>query len=189
MSLIDFNKLTKEEKIKLQKSYRKLLTWRDELEKSGDEDAYPIIDCNSQIFKLEELFGKENFQPEPEIKTWKDVEKEHPEYFKSHNTPNPMLIPSQELRDNLLNKSIAMYKIATLIELGYGGVISEGEWQKEINKDNGFYVISWNIFYKSFQIHYETNSKSFLSFRTRELAEEFMHYPENVELLRQFNML
>lgn len=56
---------------------------------------------------MELLFGKHNLQSKPMIRTWDDVEKEHPEYFKSHNTPNPKFIPSQELRDKLFNKTMA----------------------------------------------------------------------------------
>lgn len=183
MSLIDFNKLTKEEKIKLQKSYKKLLTWRNELEKSGDEDAYSIIDCNSQISKLEELFGKENLQFEPKIKTWEDIEKAYPRYRREASTLT--MIPGAKTME-LINKITATYKIAKLIELGYGGMITDEEWRDEtISK----YCIGLNMNGELSGECKKGNSHEFIAFHTLQQAEGFMFYQENRTLVEQYYMI
>ena len=123
------------------------------------------------------------------IKTWEDVEKEFPEHFGHSNTPNPMLIRSTELRDKLLKKTIATYKIATLIELGYGGFMTEEKWNQSFDNSEGLYSIVWNPLYKGFHIKHEGNHKNFISFRTKEFAREFMNHPENVELVKNYHMV
>lgn len=131
-----------------------------------------------------DLFGDENIGTKPNIRTWEDVEKEHPEYFKSHNTPNPKFIPSQELRDKLLNKTMAMYKIVALIELGYGGMVTDEEWRNEdINK---FSIVCEE---NRLSIDCLPEERHFISFHYVQQAEEFMSYPENVELIKRYYMI
>lgn len=135
--------------------------------------------------EYEILFGKEILSnPKFKIKTWADIEKEHPGHFCRSNAPNPMFIPSAELRDKLLKKTIATYKIATLIELGYGGMVTEEEWIDEnLNK---YYI----EFVEEPSINCSRNDyRQFISFHSRDLAEEFMSYSENVELVKQYYMI
>lgn len=118
------------------------------------------------------------------IKTWWDVEKSNPEYFIHSNAPSPTLIPSQELRYKLLNKTIATYKIVTIIELGYGGMITNKEWENDSIMKYNIENIGNNLTFVDDTDHY-----SFISFRTDELREEFMSYEENVKLVKQYFMI
>lgn len=85
--------------------------------------------------------------------------------------------------DSPIEKSaLALLKIHQLIEVGYGGNISRDEWDNSEWKyiivcDPGFHITST---YSS--IHT-------IAFHTREQAEEFLSYPENVQLLRDHFMI
>ena len=122
------------------------------------------------------------------IKTWEDIEKELPEFFKLSNSPNPMMIQSNELRNRLFKKVMAIYKIAILIEYGYGGAISDEEWEDTMFKKYGILYRPYKNGKKLF-IKDIWDEKCFIAFHTREQAKEFMSYPENIELIRQYNML
>lgn len=171
-----FEKFTEEEKEAVFTAYQS--------DRTADGDRY----FEGSVNTFEQLFGKENLQPEPEIKTWVDVEKEHPEHFCRSNVPNPMLIPSQELRDKLLKKSIATYKIATLIELGYGGMVTDEEWKDTTSNK---FSIEWDEEDNcpTIRCHCSRNWADFISFHTKQQAEEFMSYPENRELIKQYYMI
>ena len=173
-----WDKFTEEEKERI---YREYMQWQEEAETN------PFFE--GKISNMEDLFGKENLQSEPKIKTWEDVEKKHPEDFSHSNAPNPMFIPSQEVRDKLLKKVMAIYKIATLIELGYGGMVSEEEWRDE-NAEK--WSVLYNHNFGDFDIVKMTKGygwKSFISFHTKQQADEFMSYPENKELIKQYYMV
>ena len=123
------------------------------------------------------LFGSHNLNPKPKApKTWSEVEKSGIEI--------PTIL-SEELSYKIIKKNEACTKIAKLIALGYGGMVTEEEWKDDNIKkycviiDNGeidnaadFIVI-----------------KQFIAFHTPEQREEFMSYPENVELIRQYHLL
>ena len=175
-----FDKFTEEEKNSLFLTYKNLTN-------KHYKGIYTDEEINGAWSLMNTLFGKENLQPEPKIRTWEDVEKEHPEHFRHSNVPTPMLIPSQELRDKLLNKSIATYKIATLIELGYGGMVTEEEWK---NKENPKSVIRCTTDIEPcLYIDTVYDDFQFIAFRTDEQAEKFMSYPENVKLIEQYYMI
>lgn len=193
MSIISqetWDSMSNKEKEKLRSDYDDLVY----LSEHGTDEFIKTESLKTKK-EYERLFGKENLQPKPNIKTWKDLEKEHPEYFKSHNTPNPKFIPSQELRDKLFNKTMAMYKIVTLIEFGYGGMITEKEWN--LSSSYAPETRIWSIV-----CYYRAESKDpqlkivqvwaqphLLSFHTKEQAEEFISYNENVELIKQYYMI
>lgn len=164
-----FNNLSRDQKRSLRKMY---LTFQSANSKNKTE-------------LIESIFDKSCFENmNKDIKTWDDVILFYP-------LMNQRIISDlvKWCDDKVVKKLDAAAKIAKIIELGYGGIITESQWQEAINDGNGFYVIYWNLFYRSIHIHYDTNYKHFLSFRTRELAEEFMSYPENVELIRNYNMV
>lgn len=164
-----FNNLDRDQKRSLRKMY---LTFQS----AGSKHKTAII---------EEIFDKSCFDNMSKaIKTWDDVILFYP-------LMNQRIISDlvKWCDDKVIKKLDASAKIAKIIELGYGGIISEEEWQEAINEGNGFYNIVWSLFYKSVHVYYDTNYKHFISFRTKELAEEFMSYPENVELIRNYNMV
>lgn len=139
---------------------------------------------------LEGLYGSHNLNPKPKIRTWEDVEKLHEDYYYIGGN-------TSDVSDALKLKAIATLKIAKLIELGYGGMVTEEEWR---NLDIPKYWIEYHPTcqdekYK-FQIscdgHGEAElatEKRFIAFHTPEQREEFMSHSENVELVKQYHML
>lgn len=76
--------------------------------------------------------------------------------------------------------ALALLKIHQLIEVGYGGNITNEEWNDGKRK----YVIVY-VEYR-FVINIALVTKRHIAFHTQEQAEEFLKYPENVQLLRDY---
>lgn len=150
------------------------------------ENDSEISVANGQKHLLEGLFGKENLQPEPKVpKTWDDVKETYPETYGNENIE---LFPYHEFAWNikLIRKNIATLKIAKLIELGYGGIVTEEEWRDdELIK----FGIKWNYKANDWVYHNTKTTKEFITFHTPEQREEFMSYPENIKLVEQYNLL
>lgn len=137
-----------------------------------------------KISNMEELFGKENLQPN-KIKTWEDVEKHN---LKTYGNENIELFYFNEFawESQYIRHCIAALKISKLIELGYGGMVTEEEW-KENGSDKGFYYlwatpegeIECTLIY----------AVEFIAFHSEELAKEFMSYPENLQLIKDYYMI
>lgn len=84
-----------------------------------------------------------------------------------------------------IEKSVlALLKIHQLIEIGYGGNITNEEW-KEHTK------IKYTIDLKDKKLicSYTYHFKSHIAFHTKEQAEEFLKYSENVQLLKDYFMI
>lgn len=122
------------------------------------------------------------------IKTWEDIVKMDNRY---HQLIDEIIRSGySSLWDSkVINKVIATLKISKIIEFGYEGMPTEENWRHDLNEGLGIYTIVWDPTEKLFYIHYEMNYKSDLAFGSDDLAEEFMSYPENIELLRQFYMI
>ena len=176
MSIISqesFNKLTEEEKNWIIKEYNS--------------------DAGEGHSMLGKLFGEENLQPEPKIKTWEDVVK--------YTLVNPLTVLesagyAEDICDEKIgNKVEATLKIAKLIELGYGGMITEEEWKLSSSYTSETTI--WTIVceYKAeskepqFRIARNWDQPELVSFHTKEQAEEFMSYPENRKLVEQYYMI
>ncbi|MCH5167887.1 MAG: hypothetical protein J1F35_08415 [Erysipelotrichales bacterium] len=171
-----FEKLTKEEKKKLRKIYKDM--------KKEPTLAY-AYEYAEKCKWLEELFDKENLQPEP--KTWEDVLKLYPARVTGVVGLELELKGVPGINDKIAQKIIAATKLAKLIELGYGGMVTDEEWKDTNDK----YIVA---------LHYEKgeailekrtvcNYKCFIAFRTYEQRELFMAYPENRELVEQYYMI
>ena len=80
--------------------------------------------------------------------------------------------------------ALALLKIHQLIEIGYGGNITNEEW-KEHTK------IKYTIDLKDKKLicSYTYLFKSHIAFHTKEQAEEFLKYSENVQLLKDYFMI
>ena len=177
-----FDKFTEEEKAKIRGIYKDM------------KDDVSLAHAHEYAEKcewLEDYFGKENLQPEPKIKTWKDVKDKSDSAFQ---TSLNLKYACDGNMDNKLSMKIkATYKIAKIIELGYGGVITDEEWEDntcikyyvvlEINKGRN------RIKEPSIHCDYEADEKHFIAFHTEQQAEEFMSYPENVKLVEQYYMI
>lgn len=92
-----------------------------------------------------------------------------------------------------IEKSVlALLKIRQLIEIGYGGNVTNDEWD-DINIKKWFFmpVAFYSPDEEIFNIVYAHNRsyKRAIAFHSEEQAKEFLKYPENVELLKDYFML
>lgn len=84
----------------------------------------------------------------------------------------------------VIKSALAFLKIHQLIEIGYGGNITDEEW-KEHTKTK--YTIDLKD--KKLICSYTYHFKSHIAFHTKEQAEEFLSYIENVQLLKDYFMI
>ena len=93
-------------------------------------------------------------------------------------------LANEYAEESIVKSALALLKIHQLIEVGYGGNITKEEWEKAFELK---YVISCTAD-KSFPIH-TTNCIHTIAFHTKEQAEEFLKYTENVELVKDYFMI
>lgn len=126
----------------------------------------------------------EENKPKPKIpKTWSDLERldEITEYgAEIVRTFNNRWWDSTKSKTPIEKSALALFKIHQLIEVGYGGNVTNEEWEKA-------YIISCTAD-KIFTVH-ATNCIHTIAFHTKEQAEEFLSYPENAQLLKDYFML
>lgn len=140
------------------------------------------------MYYLEELFSKENLCPEPQIKTWEDLEKtlSKPHIEDINDTFNAIcLLFGLKMGSNpVTRKIIATYKIAVLIDANYGGVITDEEWA-----DSSFakHTIWYDSIDKEFCKNSSCREKTLLSFHTVEQRNEFLR--NNYQLCRDYFMI
>lgn len=162
-----WDNMPKEEKEEIIKAYQK------DLKK---EDMSFFEGC---VETFEQLFGKENLQSKLKIRTWEDCQKmnEDSNFFMR-------IADNLELPDKVYSKCIATLKIAKLIELGYGGMVTDEEW-----KDRN--IIKYCITRVNNKWMYATRTDhfQFIAFHTSKQMDEFMSYPENVKLVEQYHMI
>lgn len=175
-----FEKLTKEEKENIREGYIK---WQEEAETN------PYFE--GKISNMEDLFDKEDLQPKPVVKTWEDVplrgEALDVDFMINDlGGRNIISLKQTEFSEKIFMKLIVTAKIAKIIELGYGGMITEEEWKNNILEK---YCVAWSVPIQRF--HYQTmyNLYNFIAFHTQEQREKFMFYPENRELVKQYYMV
>lgn len=174
-----FEKLTEEEKKKIRKIYKDM------------KDEPSLAYANEYAEKcewLETYFGKENLQPKPKIKTWKDMKEE---YMLNADTGTSYIIDMDKkfYSKKLALKSLATLQIAKLIELGYGGMITDEEWKDGSNLK---YCIIYSPAHNDSKINIIGCSgaiKHFIAFHTKQQAKEFMSYSENRKLVEQYYMI
>lgn len=88
--------------------------------------------------------------------------------------------------DTPIEKSaLALLKIYQLIEVGYGGNILPNKY----NGRNTFWIILLEGVTREFKVCPNSRSRHLVSFYTRAQAEEFLKYPENVRLLKDYFMI
>lgn len=173
-----FDKFTKEEKDALRREH-------NYLESLKEKD----LNCDYRQFELERLVDRKNLIPK-EIKIWEDIETEYQNCKTKTSEINHILFNAYDgsFDDKLIKKLVATYKIAKLIELGYGGAITEEEWKdKTIPK---YCLVPNLITPTSYSIECQTlDVKRFIAFHTYQQANEFMSYPENRKLVDQYYMI
>ena len=80
--------------------------------------------------------------------------------------------------------ALALLKIHQLIEVSYGGNVTSNEWSDDTWK----FIIGRNVNEKEFHIMHVGHEKSLIAFHKIEQAKEFLSYPENVQLLKDYYM-
>lgn len=135
---------------------------------------------------IESIFDKSCFENmAKDMKTWDDVIIFYP-------LMNQRIISDlvKWCDEQVYKKLDATAKIAKIIEFGYGGLVTEEE---NTDREENKYVIA--------PIEEDDNSMGFeiypvsfavdrvIAFHTKELAEEFISYPENLELVEQYYMI
>lgn len=146
------------------------------------------------MIALENIFGKDSLTSETFILTWEDLEKAtgctvKEEYCEDDCFAQGIILNNfnfcldgldRKYTDNkIVRHATAALKIQKLIDVGYGGIITEDEWRDEtIDK----YVINCFLDGRS---HYFVeklgcSSKHVLAFRTEEQAVDFLFYNEKL---------
>lgn len=178
-----FENFTEEERKKLRKNYSEVY----------DAETREILD---------DIFGKENLQINPEIKTWDDVIRNvEPEYDEFDKTYSVSIFDEYVIVRNVVpcsklvqEKLEAAYRISKIIEFGYGGIITPDEWKMSTSYISETAI--WTIV-----CEYKTESKEpqlriacnwtqpeLVSFHTKKQAEEFLSYTENQKLIKKYYM-
>lgn len=140
--------------------------------------------CASEFISLkneyEDIFGEHNLNVK-EVKHWLDIEHQFPEI--KHELLN---IQSQFHHIPYLvgKKLLATFQISQIIELGYGKMITEDEWKKNSGDFIGVYYNPKidDFDYRVPMIYH------FITFHNRKLAEEFMSYLPNRNLIKNYYM-
>ena len=177
MSIISkesFEKLTEDEKQKLIKRYQSLLTNK----KSDTLFSYKSAE-------LADVFGEENLQPKPKIRTWDDVNKMDNRY---HRFIDDIIRNGyMSLWNNeAISKVIASLKISKLIELGYGGMVTDNEWKD--NTIEKYCIVPCDSKLSKYKIisHVDIGNYHFIAFHTIQQAVNFISYHENVQLISHY---
>lgn len=166
-----WHNFTESEQNEILNEYNRMLTHRFKFE--------------SEILQMEKLFGIENLKHESKIKTWSDVRFYYPDLV------NRLLQGHIEMKhiyntmsESIGDKCLATIKLDKLIELGYGGRVTIDNW---IEGEKSWSVVVSSI-NKNIELRVVTTyfNLDFITFRSKELADEFMSYPENVELIKQY---
>lgn len=121
-------------------------------------------------------------------KTWSELVKHiQPILYAeiSHKSDGHYTSVSEDCGNTPIEKSaLALLKIHQLIEVGYGGNVNDWEW-----KDMS--ITKWRIGFDcdgEIMIDYCVSPIAYtpIAFHTKEQAEEFLKYPENIQLLKDY---
>lgn len=81
--------------------------------------------------------------------------------------------------------ALALLKIHQLIEVGYGGNITHDEWVNDI-KESNLWSVYFDYYDNEFYPIFTAGHFTHVAFHTKEQAEEFLKYPENIQLLKDY---
>lgn len=114
-------------------------------------------------------------------KTWSDIKEE-----KRFQGNACIVVNKEALTETPIIKSAnAFLKIYQLIEIGYGGNVTNEEW----NGINSYASIQYCTNKHDIDICLNIYNKTNIAFHTKEQAKEFLSYPENVQLLKDYFMI
>lgn len=131
---------------------------------------------------MEQMIEIVYFQPKTKIRTWGDVPLECQEKMRSSQEKG--IANANSIHKKFIEVVDTMFKIYVIIELGYGGVINQKEWKNDALMKYTLIDVDGTIAYND-----TTDDYAFVAFHTEQQREEFMSYPENVELVKQYYMI
>ena len=146
--------------------------------KNGEQDLFPSKD--------QQDWNKWNEENNPKVpKTWSELVKEnkYQPYFAEIHIRFSLKDKCAYGKNPIEKSAAALLKIHQLINVGYGGNVTNEEWK---NIDKYKYIISATFHVES-KIHF--CSKNHIAFHTKEQAKEFLKYPENIQLLKDYFMI
>lgn len=171
-----WNELSEESKKMIKEDWQML----QEAKANNDLSFYGV--GKQDLYK--DIFGEHNLNPKPQIKTWEDVNK----YYKDKGISTDYYVNFEcGMGERIADKMIATAKIAKLIDLGYGGMVSEEEWEDEYKSK---WVINCDMSKETrFEILEMFVDKFFIAFHEESQAEEFMSHESNKILVRQYYLM
>lgn len=128
-------------------------------------------------------------EQKPEVpKTWSEfVEKDNRAITYNLEATYNEYQPHSTSYTPIEKSALALLKIHQLIEAGYGGVASA----TEASVNNKLCYFSYDYTTNEFEVTPLTSriTSQFILFHTKEQAKEFLKYPENIQLLRDYFMI
>lgn len=120
------------------------------------------------------------------VRTWEDIEEKYPQYKKDIEEIGATITYAGP---KIFPKIIATYKIGCLIDMGYGGLLKDEEWKYNPSKIYSIrQTLDGNIITTN-SLNCTKSDRCFISFRSFELAEEFMKHESNRKLVEMFYMV
>lgn len=157
---------------------------RDPKDNFGGGYDLTVLRSETIIEELVTMFGEHNLDPKPRIKTWEDVEKEYPKILTDFQELNVEITCCCGIENKIGNKMLATAKIAKLIDLGYGGIMSKEEWENADTRKFSIVRFEGNLAYAEGRRDYE-----FVSFHTPEQRQEFWSHESNRKLVELYHCL
>lgn len=152
------------------------------------EHADEIAVYPSDSLRDWDIWNKEANNKRP--KTWNELENRNNEA-----TYNLSIIDKYGLNKEIVEPSpiekaaLALLKIYQLIEVGYGGNITNEEWKTLSDKYLLIPIIKdGKIYFTINRTSYFTD-KCHIAFHTQEQADEFLSHSENIQLLKDYSMV
>lgn len=118
------------------------------------------------------------------VKTWQDLEVFGiPEHLAAITTQYDQL---QRDVPTVIRSAVALLKIQYLIDAGYGGNVTNDEWEKNCVKCSIYYNHkNRELTVNPWSVHQQTT----FSFHSKEQAEEFISHESNRQLLKDYYMV
>ena len=132
-------------------------------------------------------WDKENNHKTP--KTWSELIKNTPILLMGRATSDCYIYKETEFDTPIEKAASALLKIHELIEFSYGGNVSGETWHSQ--KDKWLIIPIYDKKLCSFTITRTPffADKCHIAFNSKEQAKEFLSYPENVQLLKDYFMI
>lgn len=133
---------------------------------------------------LRDLFGEHNLKPEPNPETWEEFIQVFHKHTNWYPTNTYIDLPLYGMDESIKKKMIATAKIAKLIDVTYGGRVTDDEWR---NHSVLKYYIEPHSETKRFITHcVYRDKKHFVAFHTQKQMEAFLSHESNKQLLKDF---